>query len=103
MQWPYQAWGATAVLAGHDHTYERILMGDFLYLVNGLGGRSIYPFGTPIPGSVVRYNDDYGALRVQANNTCITFQFISRTGQVIDTYTIINEGSLIFLPLILRE
>ena len=24
MQWPYEAWGATAVLAGHDHVYERI-------------------------------------------------------------------------------
>ena len=24
LQWPYQSWGATAMLSGHDHTYERI-------------------------------------------------------------------------------
>ena len=28
MQWPYEEWGATAVLAGHDHVYERILRDD---------------------------------------------------------------------------
>ena len=38
MQWPYQEWGATAVLAGHDHVYERIVRDGFPYFVNGLGG-----------------------------------------------------------------
>ncbi len=103
VQWPYQAWGATAVLAGHDHTYERIVVDDFPYFVNGLGGKSKYAFGTPIAGSVVRYNDDYGAMLIQASSACITFQFISRAGQVIDTHTIISDVSFIFLPLILRE
>ena len=26
MQWPFAAWGAQAVLTGHDHTYERLLV-----------------------------------------------------------------------------
>lgn len=42
LQWPYQTWGADAVLSGHDHLYERILAGSgFPYMVNGLGGASI--------------------------------------------------------------
>ncbi len=88
MQWPYQAWGADAVLAGHDHTYERILLNNFPYFVNGLGGKSIYTFGSPVPGSQVRYNGDYGAMLVEASASHITFEFVARTGTVIDTYTL---------------
>ena len=64
MQWPYENWGATAVLAGHDHVYERILHDDnsdgedFPYFTTGAGGRSLYSFGTPVAGSQVRYNSD---------------------------------------------
>ncbi len=54
LQWPYQAWGATAVLAGHDHAYERIIRDGFPYFVNGLGGASIYPLQAPVPGSRAR-------------------------------------------------
>ena len=86
MQWPFEAWGADAVLAGHDHTYERLQIGGVPYFVNGLGGRSIYALGTPVAGSVVRYNGDYGAMLVDASSTGITYQFINRSGAVIDSY-----------------
>jgi len=92
LQWPYEAWGADAVLAGHDHTYERIVLNGFPYFVNGLGGRSIYSFGDPVAGSLARYNADYGAMLVTADETRVTFQFITRTGVVIDTYTIYAGG-----------
>ena len=88
LQWPYQAWGASAVLSGHDHTYERIEIGGFPYLINGLGGVSIYSFGAPVSGSMVRYNADYGAMLVEADDDRITFQFFARTGALVDTYTI---------------
>ncbi|HJQ25302.1 MAG TPA: metallophosphoesterase [Blastocatellia bacterium] len=89
MQWPFKEWGATAVLTGHDHNYERIIRDDFPYFVNGLGGRSLYPFSdVPVAGSRKRYNDDYGAMRVDATPEQITFKFITRTGELIDTYKI---------------
>ncbi len=88
LQWPYAEWGATAVLAGHDHTYERILRDGFPYFVNGLGGNGIYRFKTVVPGSQVRYNADFGAMLVEASHDAITFQFISRKGVIIDTYSI---------------
>lgn len=88
-QWPYAEWGATAVLAGHDHTYERLLIDDIVYFVNGLSGRQrIYSFGDPIPGSVARYNQDYGAMRVDASENCISFEFYNRAGEQIDSYTL---------------
>ena len=88
LQWPYHEWGADAVLAGHDHMYERISQDDIPYFVNGAGGAVLYQFQTPIAGSQVRYNDNHGAMLVEANRDMITFQFINRSGELIDSYTI---------------
>jgi hypothetical protein len=87
-RWPYQAWGASAVLSGHDHTYERIMVDGFPYFVNGLGGGSKYSFEEIMDGSQVRYNADYGGMLIEADSSRITFQFIDRQGALIDSYTI---------------
>ncbi|HEV3136310.1 MAG TPA: metallophosphoesterase, partial [Pirellulales bacterium] len=90
-RWPFQAWGATIVLSGHAHNYERLIEdNNFPYIVAGLGGEpEVIQFDTPVAGSHIRYNADFGALLVNADSsTQIQFQFITRTGQLIDTYTI---------------
>jgi tartrate-resistant acid phosphatase type 5 len=93
IQWPFKEWGATAVLAGHDHVYERLIINNLPYFVNGLGGSpSIYWFESPLEGSQLRYRDDNGAMLVTATSEEITFEFITRTGALIDSYTIYNEG-----------
>ncbi|MEZ4861193.1 MAG: metallophosphoesterase [Caldilineaceae bacterium] len=89
LQWPFQAWGADAVLAGHDHLYERIVHDNIPYFVNGAGGNSsLYKFTTVVAGSQVRYNQDYGAMLIEASATSINFRFVTRRGDVIDTYTL---------------
>ncbi len=88
MQWDYAGWGADAVMAGHDHTYERISQNGIPYFVNGLGGRSPYSFDAPISGSEVRYNADHGAMIIDASAAAITFQFLNTSGTSIDSYTI---------------
>lgn len=88
MRWPFQEWGATAVLAGHDHVYERIILNGFPYFTNGLGGGPIYDFIGQVDGSQVRYNSDYGAMLITASEEQITFQFFNRSGELIDEYTI---------------
>merc|ERR1712046_295523 len=71
MRWPFKDWGASAVLAGHQHAYERLLVDELLYIVNGLGGHPwLYNIAgmsqpyqcTPHPGSEMRYNDAHGAI-----------------------------------------
>lgn len=88
MAWPFREWGASAVLAGHDHLYERLIVDGLPYFINGLGGGPIYYFVTVFPGSVVRYAADYGAQLVTADAQQITFQFITRRGEVMDIYEI---------------
>ncbi len=92
LQWPYARWGATAVLAGHDHDYERIIdpATKLPYFVNGIGGTSLYPTIFTLPGSAARFSGDYGAMRVDANpaTNTLTFQTITRGNLLVDTYRI---------------
>ena len=88
MRWPFKSWGATAVLTGHDHTYERLEVDGLPYFVDGLGGRSIYSFiQGPLPETRVRFNADYGALLVEVSTCQMTFRFITQSGQEIDSVT----------------
>jgi hypothetical protein len=87
MQWPFEEWGAEAVISGHEHYYERLTVDGIPYFINGLGGYSIYDFGTPLPQSQVRYNQDYGAMLVEATASTITYRFFSRAGELIDKFT----------------
>lgn len=90
VRWPFKDWGADLVLAGHDHTYERLSSNQLTYIVNGLGGESIYPFGSPVSESQFRYNADYGAMLFEVFTDSINFKFITRTGLIIDNFTINN-------------
>jgi hypothetical protein len=90
MRWPFAQWGASAVLSGHFHVYERLLKEGIPYFINGLGGRSRYAFGAPDPDSQVRYNGNFGAMLILVDDRQIRFQFfsISNGGTLIDTHTI---------------
>lgn len=97
LQWPYEAWGASAVLAGHHHLYERVMKG-IPFITNGLGGKSKGDFFTPIAGSVIRFGEDYGAMRVTASPTTLTFEFITIRGTVIDNFSLGQQSSLPAAP-----
>ena len=100
LQWPFARWGASAILGGHEHFYERVQ----LFLQRGADGIPQFVVGTggkwkgfspvgrfdfqPTPGSRVRYNQDYGAMLVTANDRCINFTFYNRGDELIDSYTL---------------
>jgi len=89
VQWPYAVWGADVVIAGHDHLYERVQANGIPYFVNGAGGKDLYPFKPwPVPGSVVRYNQDYGAQVINATAQCLNISFFSRADVLIDSVTL---------------
>jgi len=86
MQWPFAEWGVEAVLSGHDHHYERLQVAEMVYFINGLSGGDIYNLGEIHVGSQVRYNADYGAIRIELTDQYLRFEFVTRTGEVIDMY-----------------
>lgn len=82
MHWPFAEWGASIVLNGHEHDYERIYYENLTYVVNGLGGHPwLYeitgPECEPFPGSQVRYNGDHGAMVAFATKESLQFCFYS--------------------------
>lgn len=95
LRWPFRAWGASLVLSGHDHVYERLMEDGLLYCTNGLGGRSTYALLAPVPGSLFRYNADYGAQRLDASADTLSLRFFARTGALIDAFTLRKDLSLV--------
>jgi hypothetical protein len=88
VQWPYKQWGADAVFSGHDHIYERLLSDGLDYWVNGLGGKNIDSLDDPISESQILFNGDFGAMRCEVYNDSLTIKFITRTGVLIDQYSV---------------
>jgi hypothetical protein len=76
------------VISGHSHTYERITVDGLPYFVNGAGGVDLMRFDGAVPGTVAQYNDDFGAMRIIAQEFSITFEYITRTGVLVDALTL---------------
>ncbi len=95
VQWPFATWGADLVLSGHEHNYERLARSEITYVVNGLGGGARYGFGEPVPGSLVRYDANWGAMRVTATAKAMHVEFRSvggndRQGVVQDRFDLVK-------------
>jgi hypothetical protein len=85
----YQA-GAEVVLVGHEHNYERFAPLDPLGRVDqargvrefvvGTGGKSHYPFGSPLAGSEVRNSDSFGLLQLQLHRAGYSWRFLPAQG-----------------------
>lgn len=94
LEWPFARWGVSAILGGHEHFYEGGYADGIPQFIVGISGRwggTSVPIDhfhfRPTPGSRVRYNQDYGAMLVTADDTCMNFTFYNRQDEVIDSYT----------------
>ncbi len=88
LRWPYAAWGADLVVSGHDHDYERVSADRTTFVVDGAGGKELYDFNEPVPGSRVRYNAGYGALFLTATARTLTGEFWSAGGDRVDRFVL---------------
>jgi len=91
MRWPFAAWGASIVYSGHDHTYERLEVDGFPYIVNGVGGNDLYDIADPVPESLVRHADVHGLVLVTASATEFVSRFLDSRGQELDVFSLHKE------------
>ena len=101
IQWPFATWGVDAVLSGHHHAYERLVVDGVQYVTNGLGGDdAIRTFADPpVAGSVVRVpndGDDMVVGRLAATTTTLSFEAHDLQGNVVDRFSI-GEGAPVAL------
>jgi hypothetical protein len=83
--------GVDAVLAGHDHNYERFAQqtpsgaldttNGIREFVVGTGGRYLRPIGTIKPNSEVRNATTYGVLKLTLHPTSYDWNFVPVAGQ----------------------
>jgi hypothetical protein len=90
MRWPFRQWGVDAVLCGHDHYYERLVVDGLVYLINGAGGGGLYAFGETAEGSQKRYNGAYGAILATMDSQRLIFEFYAVGGVLIDRYELVK-------------
>jgi tartrate-resistant acid phosphatase type 5 len=84
LRWPFRKWGASIVYAGHDHIYERLLIEEMPYVVNGVGGKERYTIAARIAGSLVAFDNVHGAVLVTADQNELASRFVTSDGRVFD-------------------
>lgn len=96
MQWPFEAWGASAVYTGHDHDYERFDFGtgSIPYVVQGTGGADLRGMNSSRPGSVIAYSEKHGATFVTANDSYAVFAATTVGRERIDEHVVIAPTEL---------
>ncbi len=88
MQWPFAEWGASVVLAGHDHIYERLLIGGIPYIVIGTSGNKLYDIVSKRKGSILRDNGGYGAILAEEDQKSLLFRYFLADGKFLDSFRI---------------
>jgi len=96
MQWPFEDWGAHAVLSGHEHIYQRIhkkAYPDFPYIICGVSGKSEEECGeeeleNEDDFDVLCIDDIHGAMKILVEDEKLTFQFwaVEEPGAPMDEY-----------------
>ena len=84
-------YNAEVILTGHNHQYERFAPQNpsgqldtargLRQFVAGMGGASLYGFGTIQPNSEARNNDTFGVLKLTLHANSYDWQFVPEAGK----------------------
>ena len=89
----FQKYGVNVVFAGHEHFYERIKpQKGIYYFISGSGGKlrkGDVKAGSPLTAKA--YDADMSFMLVEVDDNAMYFQVISRTGQTVDSGTIVHQ------------
>jgi tartrate-resistant acid phosphatase type 5 len=88
LEWLFSVPGLSAIVAGHAHNAEIVQVGSVYQFITGNGGHSLRGFGPiSVNGSLWRYSSDYGALRLDATRTQLTWSYYRKDGTLLKTVT----------------
>lgn len=92
MRWPFKAWGADLVVAGHDHVYERLEAQGITWVTSGNGGADLYGFEPArLPESKVRYSARHGATLLTLAPGALVVEHWSVAGERVDRFELKKE------------
>jgi tartrate-resistant acid phosphatase type 5 len=79
----FRAHGVSLVLSGHNHAYERMVVGGITYMVTGGGGAAVYPCVRLAPG-LRRCAPEHHFLEVDAALSGIVVRAVRADGSTIE-------------------
>ncbi len=82
------SWAVDFIVTVGDNNYPH---GEALTIDENIGQyyqAYIHRFLWPVPESLVRYNRDYGAQLLTADDVCINSSMVSRKGELVDSLTL---------------
>ncbi len=83
MRWAFT--GATVVLQGHNHFYERLEINNLTYVTTGNSGKNLYLLAGPRKdGSIAIDTEHYGYVLLDGSETQLNLTAYTETGGVID-------------------
>lgn len=91
-QWDFKAMGASMVLAGHEHNYQRITRAGITYIVDGVGGARLYRCGGAISGLKTCQDNRFGALFLHIDGDGIHGRFLDTSGKQRDSFALPGVG-----------
>ena len=90
----FDKYAVDLVFYAHNHNYERIKFPDkpTVFIQAGTGGESHYDIRGERSGGGVLYQDDndFGIAKLTINSNTLSGQFISHTGKILDSFSIIK-------------
>lgn len=103
LRWPFKRWGASAILCGHNHLYEFLILeqnagtneGLPVFVVGTGGGEEAPVNVVRYPGSRILIDMVYGAQFFTPYKDSLNSKFIDITGTIRHSYTIKAHGIIV--------
>ena len=87
-RFPYDQWGVSLVLSGHDHTLQHLVVDGVDYIVDGAGGGSLHKFEEVLEGTEYRLSGHYGAFFIQPEGSRLRCWFETVQGGVVHEFEV---------------
>lgn len=90
MRWPFDVWGANAVISSDCSVYERFQLNGVTYFTVGLLSDVSGTLGSIQPNSQFQDNTHPGILSLSASDYALDFEYIDTTGVIRDSFQIVS-------------
>ena len=96
----FAQYGVDLVFNGHDHDYERSIVGDVVYIVTGGGGAPLRGQGNSHPYTVY-FTSTYHCVSLTISGRSLSSAGVRPDGTPFDAFTL-QKDYVLYLPLVLR-
>jgi hypothetical protein len=76
-RFPFEDWGVSMVMSGHDHTLQHLHLDNVHYVVNGIGGGSLHEFEEVLEGTEFRLAGEFGAVFLDLHPDTLGVRFMT--------------------------